>query len=291
MPISHHPSFNRPKASTPLWRYTDLSKFVDLITSRQLWLTNAEILSSDDPYEGWPGPIRFPHRLWKKLEDVPEPLRRQIIDIYGRGEGNTEDSAFASWVMLEEQSCMYTQFGRRNYYMNCWHAALHESIAMWKIYASPGAGVAIVSNGARLESALAMTSQVLNLGAVRYEDPNVLQIGASNSFDTLMVKRVSYSYEQEVRLVYWDTEDMHNPLPEFSWNKETMRFDNIVEDNRPINPGVSLKCDIDTLIERVLISPFAPSWYREMIDRLKKQLGFEFPVFSSNLLATPPLVP
>jgi len=193
--------------------------------------------------------------------------------------------------MLEEQACLFTQFGRRNYYMNCWHAASHESIAMWKIYASPGAGVAIVSNGARLETALASNSQRLYLGAVRYEDPNVLQIGTSNAFDTLMVKRTSYSYEQEVRLVYWDIEDIHDPLPDFSWNEEIMRFDNIVEDPRALKPGLSLECDIDILIERVVISPFAPLWYLEMIERLKKQLGFQFPVAASKLLEIPPVIP
>lgn len=291
MPITAHPSFNRPTVSTPLWRYTDLSKFVDLITSRRIWLANAEILASDDPFEGWPGPIRFPHRLWKSIEDVPEILRAQIIDIYGRREGSTPQAAFKSWAMIEEQSCLFTQFGRRNYYINCWHAASHESIAMWKIYASPGAGIAIVSNGARLETALASNAQQLNLGAVRYEDPNVFQIGTSNGFDTLMVKSTSYSYEQEVRLVYWDTEDIHNPLPDFSWNEETMRFDNIVEDNRPLKPGLSLECDIDVLIERVVISPFSPIWYLESIERLKNQLGFQFPVAASRLLEAPPVVP
>lgn len=228
--------------------------------------------------------------MWKSIEEVPEALRVRILGIYGRGEGSTPQSAFMSWVMVEEQSCLFTQFGRRNYYINCWHAALHESIAMWKIYASPGAGVAIISNGARLETALDSNSQSLNLGAIRYEDPNTFQIGNANAFDSLMVKRASYSYEQEVRLVYWDTEDIHNPLPDFSWNEETMRFDNIVEDQRSLKPGLSLQCDVDVLIEWVVVSPFAPLWYLDMIERLRKQLGFQFPVSASNLLEVAPVI-
>jgi hypothetical protein len=291
VPISNHPSFNRPPVSIPLWRYMDLPKFVDLLTSRQLWLANAEVLARDDPYEGWPGPIRFPHRMWKNIEEVPEMLRAQILSIYGRREDSTPQAAFMGWVMIEEQACLMTQFGRRNYYMNCWHAASHESIAMWKIYASPGAGVAVVSNGARLESALASNSEGLYLGAVQYEDPNTVKIGTKNAFDTLMVKSTSYSYEQEVRLVHWDTEDLHDPIPDFSWNEETMRFENIVDDHRPLTAGLGLQCDVDVLVERVIVSPFAPSWYLPMIERLRDQLGFRFPAVASRLLAAPPIVP
>jgi hypothetical protein len=187
---------------------------------------------------------------------------------------------------------MMTQFGRRQFYVNCWHAAQHESAAMWKIYGSPGAGVAIVTHGGRLEAALASDSKELHLGAVRYVDPATFEIGTPNAFDTLMVKRANYSYEQEVRLVHWDTEgDLHDPLANFSWNEDTMRFDDIVEDHRPLVPGSLLDCDVDVLIERVIVSPFAPPWYLPMIERLREQLGFRFAVTASNLLTVPSIIP
>lgn len=291
MPFSDHPSFDRPPVSTRLWRYTDLSKFVELLTSRQLWLTNVEVMASFDPYEGWPGPVRFPHRLWKSIEEVPEMLRTQILRIYMRKEGDTPQKAYRAWVMMEEQACLFAQYGRRNYYINCWHAAGHESIAMWRIYAAPGAGIAIASNGARLETALDSNSEKLNLGAVRYRDPNEFEIGTKNGFDPFMIKSTSYEYEHEVRLVHWDTKDAHNPVSNFAWNEETMRFDDIVEDPRPLNPGFGLQCDIDVLVERVIVSPYAPSWYVPMIKRLRDQLGFAFPVEASKLLSIPPTIP
>lgn len=291
MPISRHASFNRPPISTRLWRYTDLSKFVDLLTSRLLWLSNAEVLAGDDPYEGLPGVVRFPHRIWRTIDDVPDMLRRQILAIYCRRTELTPQEAFKSWFMMEEERCLTTQFGRRQFYVNCWHAAEHESVAMWRIYASPGAGVAIVSNGGRIETALAPEPRQIHLGAVRYVDPTIVEIGTQNTFDTLMVKRSSYSYEQEVRLVHWDTEDHHDPLANFAWNEETMRFNDIIDDPRPLTPGISCQCDLDTLIERVIVSPFAPSWYLLMIERLREQLGFQFPVISSTLLTAPSTVP
>lgn len=154
-----------------------------------------------------------------------------------------------------------------------------------------------MSNGARLETALASNSEDLYLGAVQYEDPNAIQIGRQNrigrqnGFNTLMVKSASYSYEQEVRLVHSDMKNYHDPIPDFSWNEETMRFDNIVEDHRPLTAGLALQCDVDVLVERVIVSPFAPSWYLPMIEQLRDQLGFQFPAVTSRLLAAPPVIP
>lgn len=288
MPIKNHPSFNRPPVSARLWRYVDLAKFVDLLTSRRLWLTSAEVLAKDDPYEGLPGPLQFPHRVWKNIDEVPEVLRRQIIQINGKG--RTPEQAFKLWFMGQEQESYMIQATRRNYHVSCWHASQHESAAMWKIYGSPGAGVAIVSNGGRMETALSSNVEDVYLGSVQYDDPDVLQIGFQNGFDTLLLKRSSYSYEKEVRLVHWDTKDMHDALANFAWNENDMRFDDVVEDQRPLIPGMALSCDVDVLIERVIVSPYAPAWYLPMIETLRDQLRLSFPVSGSNLLTGPTLI-
>jgi len=291
LPIEQHPSFRRPPISTRLWRYTDLAKFVDLLTSQKLWLTNAEILASEDPYEGLPDSVQFPHRILACTEDLPKEFWAQIVRTYDPDNVKTPQATFHEWIMLQEQLCIMRQFGRRQYYVNCWHAADHESVAMWKIYGSPGAGVAIVTNGARLEEALSQSSESLYLGAVGYQDPDMFTIGATNAFDKLMLKRVNYSYEREVRLIHWDTRDSHDPLSNFLWNEEKMRFDDIVEDNRPLTSGLLLGIDVDVLIERVIVSPIAPQWYLPMIERLKEQLNFKFPVIKSKILNPPEIVP
>ena len=291
MPLGDHPSFDRPLVTTRLWRYTDLSKFIDLLSSGKLWLTNAEILAADDPYEGTTGAVQFPHRMWQTLDEVPEQLRVQILEMCGQGTDGKPEAAFKGWFMGEEQRCIMTQSGRRDYYVNCWHAAHHESVAMWKIYGSPGAGVAIVTNGARLETALAENTEDFYLGAVQYRDPFFVQIGGSNAFDTIMLKRSSYNYEQEVRLVHWHTGDFHDALANFSWNDETMRFDDIIDDPRPVRPGMSFNCDIDVLIERVIVSPFAPPWYLPMIERVRERFGYGFAIHRSTLLDVPRLLP
>lgn len=287
MPLENHPSFDRPTVSTPLWRYTDLPKFLDLLTSKSFWLTNLEILASDDPYEGQPDAVQFPHRYWKTIGDVPDELGRQIIQIYADGDKTKADDAFRKWFMLQEQACIFSAYGRRQYFVNCWHAANHQSAAMWKIYGAPGAGVAVVTNGARIELALAQNSEPMYLGAVQYQQPGFVSFGASNAFDKILIKRAEFSYEQEVRLVYLDTNDMHDPLENCAWNSGTMRFDDIVEDNRPIRPGYRFNVDIETLIQKVVIAPTAPTWYEPMIEKLREQLGYSFPIEKSSLLDIP----
>jgi|GEM_PF-5756504 len=109
----------------------------------------------------------------------------------------------------------------------------------------------------------------------------------SNVFETITKKRESYKYEQEVRLVYWSTSDLHDALVNNEWNEAIMRFDNLVDDARPIRAGISLKCDLDALIECVIVSPFAPPWFVEMIMRLRDQLGCSFSVKQSMILNAP----
>jgi hypothetical protein len=229
--------------------------------------------------------------MWKSMDELPSALREEIVRIYGKGNETSSEEIFKHWYCLEEQTSIFEKFGRRQYFVNCWHAASHESVAMWKIYATPGAGVSIVTNGARLDHALASIPDRLHLGAVRYLEPGMLQIGTRNVFDTVLAKRASYEYEREVRLVYWDTDDMHDPLAADNWNDETLRFDDIIEDPRPLTPGRFLDIDVGVLIERVIVSPFAPSWYTPMICSLRDKLQYEFPVHASRLITPPQLLP
>jgi hypothetical protein len=288
VPLVSHTSFNRPSVSTKLWRYIDLAKFVELLTSKRLWLTNAEVLAQDDPYEGLPSPLQFPHRLWKTMGEVPSPLREQIVQFGGN---KTTEEAFKRWFMLREQEWHMMRSTRRSYYVNCWHAGQPESAAMWKIYGSSSGGIAIVSNGGRIDAALSAETKTVHLGAIQYQDAYTFQTGYRNGFDTLMIKRDSYAYEDEVRLVHWDTSALHDSLSNAVWNEEQMRFDGIIDDNRPIVPGINLECDVNVLIERVVVSPFSPPWYLPMIQRLCDQLQFTFPITSSALLTAPSIVP
>jgi hypothetical protein len=106
-----------------------------------------------------------------------------------------------------------------------------------------------------------------------------------------MIKRSSFDYEREVRLVYWHTGEFHDALANFAWNDDKMRFENLVDDPRSIRPGMSFACEVDVMIERVIVSPFAPLWYAPMIEQVRDRLGYGFLVHKSKLLEGPPVIP
>lgn len=283
MPLQDHPSFHRPPLSTKLWRYIDTAKFIELLTSRSIWFSNAEILAQEDPFEGNPDAIQFPHRMWRSLRDVPPQLGEQIIAFHGK-DGRSPDDAFRSWIMLEEQTRIFQISGRRNYYLNCWHASEHESVAMWKIYATASAGLALISNGARMEEALGKNEDNFYLGTVEYWEPGTISLGQSNSFDPYLIKLAQYKYENEVRLVYWDTSSIHDPIKDFQWNEDRLRFDNVEYDQSPLKPGISFECEVNVLVEKIVTSPFSPPWYTKAIARLLSDLGYKIPVEQSLIM-------
>jgi hypothetical protein len=287
MPIEEHGSFIRPPIAVSLWRYMDIAKFMDLLSSRRLWLSNAEFLAREDPYEGILNAVLFPHRVWKSIASLPKDLREFVLAKFTKTPEVTPEMAFSRWMSWEEQICLMMEATRRELYVNCWHADNHESVAMWKIYSSMGAGVAVLSNGARIEQSVNSVEEHLYLGKIRYRGPNEVRVGVGNMFDTILVKRLSYKYEQEVRLVFCDTSVSHDALDGATWNAETMRYENLKKDERPVVAGRHIECDIHTLIERVIVSPFSPSWCVSMIEAVRDQLGFKFPVQRSKLFDAP----
>lgn len=287
MAIESHPSFSMPLVSTPLWRYIDLPKFVSLLITQKIWLSSAEVLALDDPHEASLSTTQFGHRSWQSLDDVPRDTRNHILREFGPRDHQWPLSAFRSYMRQQESIHLYCQFWRRYYFVNCWHAASHESVAMWKIYASPGPGLAVISNGARLSEAFSNCEEPLYLGEVKYFDESREQLDLSNFFNAVLAKRQSFAFEKEVRLVHAEGGHRHDPADFESWNDETMRFDTLVPDQRPMIPGIAITCDLTTLIDHIVISPYAPSWYLDTIRSLRDRLGFQFEIKVSQLM-TPP---
>ena len=297
MPIEDHQLFQRPDKDARLWRYTDLPKFLDLLTSGRLWLSNLEILSKEDPYEGLLGSVRFPHRAIRTIREFPPDQHPKLLEDYyfaafkGVVPPDPQDSlnaAFEHWYKAQEELCITHEAERRNYYINCWHEAECECIAMWKTYGGAGAGVAVVSSYSRLEKALKDNQEKLFLGRVNYVEISDVVAGVSNYFEHLLSKLSHYKYEREVRLAYWDWREPYYPLARANWNNATLRFEGLLADSRPIRPGLYFECKLNELIEMVLLSPFAPDWHLSMVKAVRDRFGFKFPVHRSIILDTPP---
>jgi hypothetical protein len=151
--------------------------------------------------------------------------------------------------------------------VNCWHANAHESAAMWRIYLKSDEGVAIQATVERLESAFEAAAEGLYVGAVRYLDHELDHDRESavtgSELGPIFCKRKAFEYEREVRLVKRAGKDRRTG-------------------------GHYVACDLDRLIERVVVSPAAPSWFADLVRSVTHRYGFDFRIEDSELGREPP---
>ena len=57
----------------------------------------------------------------------------------------------------------------------------------------------------------------------------------------------------------------------------------------PGRKGVYVDADIPVLIDRVVVSPFSPTWFSDLVISLSKKLGYTFEVVSSEMSRPSPL--
>jgi hypothetical protein len=144
---------------------------------------------------------------------------------------------------------------RRVLYVNCWHIAAYESEAMWRIYSGSDAGIAINLPYARLRDSI--DAQMAYLGIVKYIEFECELFSVGNAFNAAMHKRREIEYEREARIVHLNVPIERN-----------------MEGGGP--PAVTLPWS-PTLIEKIVISPYASIWYaetvRETIHRIAPDLA------------------
>jgi len=181
-----HPSFVQPNdTSTPIWRYTDLSKFAWMLQRQALYFARADTLG--DPYEGY------------STRPMVEGYTEAIVDAL-RGVNQQQGKPFdEAAVRASARKRAHKPFARRLLYVNCWHVNQHESAAMWKLYTSMRDSICIRSAYKQLWDCL--PSKECYLGEVRYVDYETDAFDHSNLFSLVMHKRTSYAHEHEVRAV------------------------------------------------------------------------------------------
>lgn len=237
------PLVDEPARSDVLWRYFDLPKFVSLLDQQALYLARADTLG--DIFEGaYPIANASQHN----------PDERQATHLLAR-----------------------RQRARKEQFVSCWHENKSESIAMWELYATRAAGIAIRTTYGRLYDAIdenALTEyESLFFTRVKYLDYDRESLKSYRTqFDLLTAffhKFRSFEHEREVRVVF--------PGP-------------LMDDTKlRITPvGVYLPVDLHRLIERVYVAPAAPSWFEDVVRVVMTKWGMEsVPVVRSDLSRDP----
>ncbi|MFT6958331.1 MAG: hypothetical protein ACJAYC_003348 [Halieaceae bacterium] len=155
---------------------------------------------------------------------------------------------------LKEFDKDYSAF-RESTYVNCWSLSPDESYALWKIYwDGRGSGVAIRSTVSRVQKALSISERTIFDGKVRYSnfERDLLSLD-----QMVMTKLPVYKYESEYRLFYVQSisEEMQGQGFFSSLVPSTL------EKNR-------VDVDLEELVDRIVISPFAPSWLSGVIRQV-----------------------
>ena len=164
-----NPNIKLPQdPDTVVWKYLDLSKFLDLLISQKLFMSRSD--KFEDQYEGTFSEPTF-EEIKKLSADNPEFLR------------------------------FYKQ-RREKVVVSSWHINEYESFAMWQIFTQNSEGLAIQSTVGRLQKALAPENTFeQQIGEVNYIDYKKEYIPFDDAFFPFLFKRKSFQYEREIRII------------------------------------------------------------------------------------------
>ena len=165
----NNPNIKLPKdPNTIIWKYLDLSKFLDLLMSEKLFMSRSD--KFEDQYEG------------TFSEPTFEEIKKLTID---------------NPVFLN-----YYKTHREKVAISSWHINEYESFAMWQIFTQNSEGLAIQSTIGRLQESLVLETNFKQyIGEVNYIDYKKEHIPFDDMFFPFLFKRKSFQYEGEVRLI------------------------------------------------------------------------------------------
>jgi hypothetical protein len=146
-------------------------------------------------------------------------------------------------------------------WISCWHANHLESAAMWDLYASRHAGVAVVTTAGLLRKCIQSPLELWLL-SVRYVDydtwqPNTprefLQYPPGSFHTSLAFKRKSFEHEREVRI---------------------MHMDHLATDTSA-KTSVEVSLDISEAVRHIYVAPQAPPWHAAALRHVTARFGLD----------------
>ena len=154
--------------NTIVWKYLDLSKFLDMLLSQQLFMSRSD--KFEDQYEG-----TFSEPTFEEIKKIAAN-NPKFLDYY--------------------------KSHREKVVISSWHINEYESFAMWQIFTKNNEGLAIQSTIGRLKEALRPENRIEQyIGNGNYIDYKKEYIPFDDTFFPFLFKRKSFQYEREVRII------------------------------------------------------------------------------------------
>jgi hypothetical protein len=169
--------------STTIWRYMDISKFLSLINSEQIFLSKPQYFR--DPFEG-----AFSEGDLRRVFGEPASYIPDILSDY-----NAHRESY-----IKKYKVLLDYVG-----ISCWHMNEVESAAMWDLYLNSNEGIAIKTSIDQLYKSLHAHENIY-IGKIQYIDFQT-DMASKNIFETLYYKRKSFAHEQELRVIALDNDE------------------------------------------------------------------------------------
>lgn len=230
-----------------LWRVIDFDKFCDILIHNQLFFSAPS--SFDDPWELYPPQSWLSQEFWvKQLKEK----NKQVLEI------NVNEAARNIVLQIQGIYKRKDRFG-----ISCWTTGAHEKEHLWRLYGMNNNSIAIKTTVKKLVDSFQDRPSKVFVGKVNYIDYQaerehyyslpifskqsypytIKRINVKNQILPFMYKRKDFSHESEVRGV-------------ICWNW----------DSAEVNRKVSISFDL--LVDEILISPFADSWFEDVVKSL-----------------------
>ena len=232
-----------------IWRFMELWKFRDLITTSEVYFRRADKIGDDN--EGLPPEEYLPFEGLNPL-DVRDAL--QLNHFTGS---------------LAQD--------REGFFLNCWYLSPEPTATMWQEFAKDG--VAVASRYSLLKRALASGEYRALLGCVRYGSKHLT---GWNVLRFMSTKREKFVHQQEVRAALWLPDDVAGGNRHFDENN-IPHSRPLTDPPERVPLGLRLGVDLRSLITGIEVSPWASDATSSEVNQLTGERDLSIPVRWSDL--------
>jgi hypothetical protein len=236
-----------PDDNQTVWRYMDFSKYVDLMTTKELHFTRADEL--EDPYDC--SPMQF----------LGEPQKQLSL----------------KYPQIKEGTHQHNTFNRLFVYLNCWHMNDVESAALWRLYSeNKYETITIQTTFGKLDSEIKLKwpRDSISISKVKYDPDNAGKpideipggkLLTALGWEDIIYKRPSFAHEKELRAFIYQRVDKlrEGPL------RNEAHLEKLMKD-RP--KYIRIRIDPAKLIEKVYVSPLAKDLFVELVKNISGEL-------------------
>jgi len=215
-----------------IWRYMNLSKFMDLALNKTLWFSRQDKLK--DQFEG------------------EMPIENQIELFNQLKKSNPSNSSFQNFQKSYDEVEKLAEL-RKFTLVNSWTHKEYESMALWKIYLDNNSnGIAIQSTVGNYKESLKNNDFPIKPVKIDYID-EFEKLPTLNQEIVAGTKMNFYDYEDEFRGVIFGQfkENGRSKKPKYDF-------------------GVNVPVDCNILISKIVTSPMASEWFINIIRKVKK---------------------